>query len=314
VGHASNDQISGIAMDITRRKQAEQKVTSLNQQLLTAARQAGMADIATSILHNVGNILNSANVSLGILQETIQKPYLKKSVAAIELLKEHQDTMENYLTKDPKGQLIPKYFLAILGALKTEDETLTREISNLMTHLQHIREIIAMQQMFSGVFGITEKVFLPEIIDSALQMSGYPSFFKNIQVNKVYKKNPFVIIDKSKLLQILINLTRNAKDAVIENDKEIKKEITFFIDKSKSDHEIVLKVSDNGIGIAPENLTKIFSFGFTSKPNGHGVGLNSSAIAAKEMGGSLHAESKGIGQGAIFTLTIPKNQNREKDI
>lgn len=184
---------------------------------------------------------------------------------------------------------------------------LATEISNLSLHLKHIREIVEVQETFTGISGISEKVFLPEAIDVALQMSSYSLFAKNIQVNKIYKKTPFIMVDKAKLLQILVNLIRNAKDAVMMDQKEIKKEVNFFIAEGKSDKEIVIKVSDNGIGIAPDNLIKVFSFGFTNKPHGHGIGLHSCAIAAKEIGGSLIAESKGIGLGATFILTVPLN-------
>lgn len=303
-------QISGIAMDITRRKETEEKVKLLNQQLLTAARQAGMADIATSVIHNIGNVLNSANVSLNILQENFSQPHFKKLIAAIELLKNHKDDISTYLTADQKGKIVPSYLIAICDILKAQEQTVCDEINHLNTYLQHIREIVGMQQEFSGVSGIVEKVFLPEIIDIALQMSGYSLFMKKIQVNKIYNNPIFVTVDKTKLLQILVNLIQNAKDAVIANQTESQKKIKFLLDEESTNSQVIIKVIDNGIGIEQENMVKIFSFGFTNKAKGHGVGLHTSALAAKELGGSLRAESEGIGSGATFTLTIPKTQTR----
>lgn len=311
IGHppqtGENTQLSGIAMDITRRKEAEKEVALLNQKLITTARQAGIADIATSILHNVGNVLNSANVSLDVLNDTTKEPYFKKLITILEMLKEHQNTITNYLTADPKGQLIPEYLIEILDILKAEDNTYTQEIANLSTHLQQIKEIVAMQQNFSGISGIIQKIFVPEIIDTAIQISGYGTFSKHIQIKKIYKQTPFITTDQTKLLQILSNLIRNAKESVMDNHRKIQKKITLSIDYDPSHNKIVIEVTDNGVGIAQENLIKIFSFGFTTKPNGHGVGLNSCAIAAKELGSTLVVESKGIGQGATFILKIPIN-------
>lgn len=292
---------------------SSRELLELNQKLINTARQAGMADIATSILHNVGNILNSANVSIGLLKDTTEEPYFKRLVAILKMLKEHQNTLITYLTEDPKGQLIPEYLIEILDVLKTEDTIYIQEITNLDTHLQHIREIVAMQQAFSGISGIIEKIFLPEVIDIALQISGYTLFpDKHIQVIKIYKQTPFIMTDQTKLLQILVNLIRNAKEAITENNQNAQKEIILLIDYGQSNNEIIIKVIDHGIGIPQENLIRIFSFGFTTKPKGRGVGLNSCAIAAKELGGTLIAESEGIGKGATFTLKIPVSYTKPK--
>jgi signal transduction histidine kinase len=66
-----------------------------------------------------------------------------------------------------------------------------------------------------------------------------------------------------------------------------------------------MTVSDNGVGIASENLTRIFNHGFTTRKDGHGFGLHSGALAAREMGGALWAQSDGPGKGATFTLELP---------
>ena len=68
-----------------------------------------------------------------------------------------------------------------------------------------------------------------------------------------------------------------------------------------------MKISyiDNGIGIPADNLTRIFGHGFTTRKEGHGFGLHSGALAAKELGGALTVESDGPGKGATFTLEFP---------
>ncbi len=103
--------------------------------------------------------------------------------------------------------------------------------------------------------------------------------------------------------QILVNLIRNAKYAVAHSSSPIKRVIVSIL--SPADKWVQIQIQDNGVGIAPENLNRIFAHGFTTKQVGHGFGRHSSALAAKEMGGALHAHSDGLGHGTLFTLELP---------
>lgn len=297
------DELTGIAMEITKRKEAEKKIETLNQQLFLSARFAGMAEVATSMLHNLGNILNSANVSLNLLKETIEQPHLTKVLMAFDLIKNNLLNIDKYLTTDEKGKLILPYLIASSSVLKQEDEICKNEIVNLSTHLNHIKEIVAIQQNISGFSKLIEKIFLPEVIDLALKMS-ISEKDETIDIIKKYGSLNFIETDKSKLLQILVNLIRNAKDAILENKNSDKKEINISVLEENNDRVKVV-VRDNGIGILEKNYNKIFSFGFTSKKNGHGFGLHSSALFAKELAGDLQVTSEGIGKGATFTLSLP---------
>lgn len=304
--------LAGIAMDITKRKEAEEKIEVLNKQLLSSARSAGMAEVATAILHNIGNILNSANVSLGILKENVSEPHFDKLLTAISYMEEHISSIDTYLTQDEKGKLIPKYLVAVGKVIKNGHETARKEIDNLITHINHIKEIVAMQQSFSSSSIMTEKIFLPEAIELSLQMSLRKFRAHNIRINKEYNNIDFIVTDKAKLLQILVNLIQNALDAVVENKKHLEKEITITTQAVKEKNLINIIIKDNGIGIPVENITKIFGFGYTSKHNGHGYGLHTSALFAKEMGGALQANSEGNNLGAEFILSLPINKNTER--
>jgi PAS domain S-box-containing protein len=303
--------ISGIIIDITIRKLAEHELAILHQQILITARRAGMADVATSILHNVGNILNSVNVSLGLLQENINQGHYKKFFAIVAMLKENSSSLSTYLTEHPKGKLIPEYLMQSGELLEMEYSVFTKEISDLTTHLQHIKDIVAMQKNLSGISGVAQTVFLPEVIETALKMSGSTFEDTNIHFQKNYEKTPFISVDSSKVLQILVNLIQNAKEAVLDNTNIKEKQIIFSIQEPSS-NSIVLTIKDNGIGIDPEDFTNIFSFGFTTKINGHGFGLHSSGLAAKELGGNLNVESAGLNQGATFILTLPLSAPEKK--
>jgi signal transduction histidine kinase len=110
------------------------------------------------------------------------------------------------------------------------------------------------------------------------------------------------------VLQILLNLTANAKHACVDAGREdgrVKVRVT------NGDDRVRIAVCDNGVGISPENLKKVFKHGFTTrKKTGHGFGLHSGALIARELGGTLSAQSDGPGQGAVFTLELPLKPKR----
>ncbi|MBY0292086.1 MAG: PAS domain-containing protein [Alphaproteobacteria bacterium] len=300
------DFIKGISVDITNRKKAEKEIATLHHQVVLSARMAGMADIATSTLHNVGNVLNSANVSVELLKEYMLRTDFNKIMKVMSLLEEHSSDLGAYIYKDPQGKLVPEYLMGLIKNVKREYEVISQEVQNLSSNITHISNIITTQNDMSRAAGMTEHVFLPDLMDSALQMSDSSFEQNHISIVKNYQKLPFVNIDRVKLLQILTNLIRNAKEALIENLKKDEKVITLSIHDHKEAKEVIIQVKDNGIGILPENLKRIFSFGFTTKEKGHGLGLHMSLLNTKDIGGTLTVESKGFGKGTTFTLTLPR--------
>jgi two-component system, NtrC family, sensor kinase len=118
-----------------------------------------------------------------------------------------------------------------------------------------------------------------------------------------YGKAPPLLVDRHKVLQILFNLLQNAKHACDKSDAAEKKIIVRIT--AKDDHRVAVCVVDNGMGIAPENLTRIFAQGFSTRKGGHGFGLHSSLLMAEDMKGTLKAFSAGPGMGATFTLELP---------
>ncbi|MEO8402885.1 MAG: ATP-binding protein, partial [Gammaproteobacteria bacterium] len=299
---------SGIMMDITEQKKAEEQLSELQQKLLLTARQAGMSEIAASVLHNIGNILNSVNISISVIKELLEKikpEYLKKTVGIL------QDSLpENSadFTNDTKGKLAFNYILEFSDHLNIQLADINKEISVLNTNVQHIKSVLHMQNAISGVININEKVSLNDAIDYAIQIGC--GVWEELEINiiKSFKENITLMIDKSKLLQILINLMKNAKETVILSEKK-EKNIIIEITQDYDNHNVSISIRDNGIGIESENLTKIFSLGYTTKKEGHGFGLHGSANTAKELGGSLRAESTGRNEGAVFILSLP---NKEK--
>lgn len=302
-----NNELSGILMDINTIKESEQEIKELNRTLVSTARLAGMSEVATTILHNVGNLLNSTIVSLDVLKQSLVTPHHQKLDSLVHLLQQNSHHLTEYISNDQKGKLIIPYLAKLAEVTESEFNQNNEEISRLEKNVNHIKEIVAMQQSISGVSGITEKITVSELLNNAIEMSNIHHL--NIELTtEVDKAIPAIVSDKSKLLQILTNLLRNAKDSVDTNPEDKSKEISIKVNKLNG-KKIVFKVKDNGIGIPKEIHEKIFSFGFTTKEKGHGFGLHSAALSARELGGSLVVQSNGENQGAEFSLTLPINSS-----
>ena len=186
----------------------------------------------------------------------------------------------------------------------SERVELVGEMAGVVQHIEHIKEIVAMQQSYAKVFGLMEPVPPTALVQDALRMNAAAFERHGVRVIQQFDENaPPVLVDRHKALQILINLLRNAKYAL---DEQAPPERRLEIHVSQlTAGNVAITVRDNGIGIAPENLTRIFGHGFTTKKDGHGFGLHSGALAAKQMNGSLSVHSDGPGQGATFTLELP---------
>ena len=316
IGHCSSSdkQLTGVILDIHKKKEADEKIKELNQKIVSTARRAGMVEVATSILHNIGNILNSSNVSVSLIKKSMTQNYQEKFVKIAQMINEQGDNLAEFLINNPKGKVIPQYLNSLSKHIIEEQQKNNTEVDNLMEDLNHIKQIVAMQESISGVSSIKEKVYIPEIINTALNMSMITTNDKQIEIIKLFDPCPLINVDKSKLLQIIVNLIQNARDATFLNKDEPNKEIKLHINKLNEDSIRVI-VEDNGIGIEQANLNRIFAFGFTTKDNGHGFGLHSAALSAQEMGGSLQAESLGTGHGAQFVLTLPiENSHGSKGV
>jgi two-component system, NtrC family, sensor kinase len=195
------------------------------------------------------------------------------------------------------------YLAKLAECLGEEHQTMLREVESLTRHIDHIKEIVAAQQCYGAVSGLIETLSLPDLVEDAIRIVEPGISRHGIHLERDYEAVPPVAVDKHQILQILLNLLRNAEDAIDEAATPAKL-IHVRIGLSEDDR-VRIEVRDNGVGLAPENLTRIFAHGFTTKPHGHGFGLHSGALAAKQLGGTLWAQSDGPGRGAIFTLELP---------
>lgn len=301
-----------IMRDISKEKRAKEMEEELNNKLVSAARYAGMADVAVSVLHNIGNVLNSMGVSIHLLKEALTQARLMSGFSEVNtLLQLHQFDLASFINEDEQGKNLLNYLVVFEDALRHEKKQLMTEVESLMGHLQHIQSIVAMQQTLGNhVIGITEKVSLIKQMDVAINLVG---FDKHYRIVRNYQVSKLVMLDQIKLMQILVNLIRNAKDSMLENTREPEKKLIININLIENER-IRIEVIDNGMGVEPENIKKIFSFGFSTKKEGHGYGLHSSVLMAKEMGGSLNVCSEGLYRGAQFILELPAKLVQKKGI
>ena len=295
---------------IEAKDRAHAELAAAQQRMIELSREAGMAEIATGVLHNVGNVLNSVNVSATVAAGRIGELRVDKLRAAVGLLDQHQDDLAEFLSSDPKGVRVISYLGKLGNQLEEDRQISLKELEQLCDHVGHIKQIVATQQSLAKVSGLIEKTSLAEVVEDAVRIV-VPSFDRHgIRLERKFEDLPDVPADKHQILQILLNLLRNAKEAIKENESR-RKQIEIRLCRHGHDR-IRIEVRDSGVGLDREHLTRIFAHGFTTKRNGHGFGLHSGALAAKQMGGSLWAESEGRGQGASFILELPWEEELER--
>ncbi|HTD67268.1 MAG TPA: PAS domain S-box protein [Candidatus Limnocylindria bacterium] len=293
---------SAFLRDITDRKEAQEKLEAAHKQLLDASRQAGMAEVATGVLHNVGNVLNSVNVSTTLVADQLKKSKVANLAKAVALMNQNLSDLGGFITHDPRGQQLPGYLTQLASHLAGEQAVLFQEIEQLRKNIEHIKDIVAMQQSYAKVSGVTETLNISDLVEDALRMNAGALTRHEVKVIREFADVPPVTIDKHKVLQVLVNLIRNAKYACDDSGRSDKR---LTVRVADGDGRLSIAVIDNGVGIPQENLVRIFNHGFTTRKEGHGFGLHSGALAAKEMGGALIAHSEGPGRGASFTLELP---------
>jgi PAS domain S-box-containing protein len=293
----------GLSRDITARKETELKLAVTQKELLEASRLAGMAEIASGVLHNIGNALNSVNTSAALLVEQIGRSRVGNLAKAAQMIEEHNADLAKFLTEDSRGRQLPGYLIQLAGLLGTEREGFQRELELLRRNIEHIKEIVAMQQSYARVSSLLEDIAPADLVEEALRISEASLSRHGIGVQRDFLPVPLVRVTRHKVLQILVNLIRNAKHAMDDTGRTDKEMVIAL--RVGPTGGVQMIVRDNGVGIPAENLPKMFTFGFTTRKTGHGFGLHSSANTARELGGSLRGESEGPGTGAVFTLDLP---------
>jgi PAS domain S-box-containing protein len=293
----------GLSKDVTEKQRIEQELAKTHRDLVDASRIAGMAEVATGVLHNVGNVLNSVNVSASVVALGLRHSKVESLSRLATLLQEHEGDLGRFLSEDPKGRKVPEFIASLAQHAAEERDRLLRELSALQKNIDHIKEIVAMQQAYATMVGVVEPLDPVTLVEDAVRMNAGALNRHEVRVERDFQPVPKVIGEQAKVLQILVNLIRNAKYACDDGGAKDKC-IVLRIRPAGPDY-VHLVVEDNGIGIPAENLSRIFQHGFTTRVHGHGFGLHSAANAAREMKGAIKVKSDGVGTGATFIVELP---------
>ncbi|HTQ52164.1 MAG TPA: ATP-binding protein [Candidatus Acidoferrales bacterium] len=293
-----------LKAEVEERSRMQQEAEKIHKEMLIVSRQAGMSDVATGVLHNVGNVLNSVNVSANLVANHVQELKINRLNDAVRLMQQNAEDLGNFIMHDTRGKQLPNFLQQLGKHLSKEQSLLLQEMEFVKTKIEHIKQIVATQQDYGRVSGVAEKVRVIDLVEDLLRIHKVELEEHNVHIQREYQPDlPEISVDKHKVLQILLNLTSNAKHACMDSRRD-KKLVTVRV--TNGDGRIRVAVGDNGVGISAENIKKIFNHGFTTrKKGGHGFGLHSGALAARELGGALLAQSDGPDQGATFTLELP---------
>ncbi len=288
--------------------QAEKATIELRMaqsELVGAARRAGMGEIASNVLHNVGNVLNSVNVAANLVSSKMRESKARGLMKAVRLMDEHGADLGQFLTQDAKGKLLPAYLSKAVTALAAEQQGIVEELESLTNSIDHIKDIVAMQQPHAGASSVVEPAQIKDLLEDALRMNAATLARHQALVVREFADLPELLLDKPRVLQILVNLIGNASQAMATAPEQRQMTLGTEMVGAGAECRLRIRVEDEGEGIAPENLARIFAHGFTTRKEGHGFGLHSCVLAAQAMGGTLIAHSAGPGTGATFTLDLP---------
>jgi len=294
------ERILGVSWDVTHQVLQEERRQELQLQLRDASRAAGMAEVATGVLHSVGNVLNSLGVSASMMQSQLRDSRVTNVQRVAGLLNEQRDRLGQFLEEDERGKQLPGYLEQLGEHLNAENLRLQGEAAAIAEHVGHIRTIVAAQQTYARRGGVTEAIDVAELLDNAVAI--HFADMTDVSISRDYEPLAPLTLDRHKLIQILGNLLSNARHA-LKAHVDGRRLLTLRI-QGRHD-SIVVEVQDSGVGIPRDVLPRLFEFGFTTKRDGHGFGLHTSAILAKELAGELLAFSDGPGQGARFALRLP---------
>jgi two-component system, NtrC family, sensor kinase len=289
-------------LDDSLRQLREVQLSLVQQRavMLEVSRRAGMADVATGVLHNVGNVLNSINISVQVTAERLNGLRTGGLGRVIELL----GLPEASGASAPHTEKIITYLRQLLSYLDAEKTALVAEVASMQQHIDHIKHVIGRQQDYAQSIGVYESCDIRQVVDDALALAADSFKRYDIEVLRTFDDVPVAQLDRHKVLQIMVNLISNAVCAVRMHKAISCRRIHASV-QSASATRLQVTISDNGVGIASHHLPRLFTHGFTTKESGHGIGLHTSAIAAKEIGGELSCSSDGVNQGATFVLELP---------
>ena len=289
-----------VFRDVTHRVIAEEA--------LTQAFAQGRLEIVETILHNIGNAINSVTVGIDVLQKNlVGSELLHHFFAFADVVKTHQEDWVDYITHDPQGQQVLPIIIALAADFTDRNREVTETLERVSERVTHINDIIRTQRSSNQPSVTWKNIDLQQAILSAVRLQQDSIDKRGIQVHvNCENATQEIRVQESQFHQMLVNLLKNSIEAIdelIQSDglsETPRIEVKTYI----SDDFVCLDVTDNGIGIAQKNLKLIFSAGYTTKESGTGLGLHSSANFVIGSGGKIYPLSEGIGKGTTMRIML----------
>jgi PAS domain S-box-containing protein len=292
-----------IFWDVTPFRETEARLKETQSELIEVSRRVGVAEVASGVLHNIGNAINSVNVSAGVVARHLNGLKLESVGKIQELLVRESEAWGGIFNTDERGRQVVAFIASLENHLRQKRDAVLGELQSLRDGVEHVNHIVASQQEFAQAAGLVEELEASEPLEYALRICETELLRNEIVVTRDYLPAPSIRIERHKAVQIIVKLVRNAVESLMRSsrtDKQLKVGVRVAVSG-----QVECYVFDNGVGIAAEHLDHIFTMGFTTKKGGHGFGLHNSALTAASLGGTLRVESAGLGQGALFVLGLP---------
>jgi signal transduction histidine kinase len=265
------------------------------------SRLAGMAEIAVSVLHDVGNVLNSVLTSTGVLDKELREGETTLHDVA-KMLDVPREELVAFAANDRRAVVVGPYLRELATARDRRDERLRTEVARVRTGVDHLVHVVSRQQQHARGSSLIHEVELDGLLEQAVDFVRDSVVAGGIVLDPPESTGVAVCADRHQTLQILVNLLANARDAV--KGRRAGKIGMSVRAEAKAVH---VMITDDGCGFDEVTARRLFVHGFTTKPHGHGFGLHHSILLARAMGGELSGASAGVDRGATFTLTLPRS-------
>lgn len=302
---------SGSSTDITQRKLAELELEKARKEALARAHKIGKAEFATTVLHNIGNVLSSVNVASSNMREIVNRSKLTNLTSGFQMIQENIGNLADFLTSDQRGQMLPDYLTKACDMMVKDLEELKTSAYSITNKIGLMRDIIETQQSLAKSEERLQNRPIPDLIEEALTIQSESLKRYQVKVKRAYKTEVKVTVPVARFLHVLINLFKNASEAM-RTMPEDKRVLRIEVTEAK-DERICMDIQDSGEGINAEELEQLFTHGFTTKEDGHGFGLHYCKKAIEEIGGSIAVSSEGKQCGATFSLCFPRHCALVKD-
>ncbi|RIK76091.1 MAG: hypothetical protein DCC67_14340 [Planctomycetota bacterium] len=294
-----NDEIGALADQFDS---MVEHLAQYRQKLQESAHRSGMEEVASEVLHNVGNAVNSAICSTEALRESLAASKAAGLGRAAALLREQGPHAAAFFAADPRGPKLIDYLIALDDSLQAELAEQRAEADRLLAVVCHIRDVVAAQQAYTGQAEYRQETSLAALVDESLMLNREALSAHGVAVSVDLPELPDLLLSKTKVTQVLVNLVRNAIEAMQEQPMaERKLAISAHL---TADQGIEIEVTDTGHGFTEEVREKLFMHGFTTKPTGRGLGLHYCANAVLGSGGAISGDSPGPCRGATFRIRL----------